>query len=99
MHLALPAGGEVPRPGDLVSVDVTYAAPYHLVADSALAPGGRFAVRRTRAGDAWDRRQSCDDEHSHGGAARRLRDRRPGGPRRARPADDRPTQLAGTLDR
>ena len=29
-------GGPVPRPGDLVSVDVTYAAPYHLVADSAL---------------------------------------------------------------
>lgn len=66
VHLALPEGGEVPRPGDLVTVDVTYAAPYHLVADSALEPGGRFGIRRTRAGDAWDRRS--DDDHSHGGA-------------------------------
>ena len=44
-------------------VEVTYGAPHHLVADAALA-GGPFAVRRTRAGDAWERRQA--------GAASRL---------------------------
>jgi tRNA-2-methylthio-N6-dimethylallyladenosine synthase len=43
-----PAGAEAPRPGDLVTVEVTYAAPHHLVADGAW--GG---LRRTRAGDAW----------------------------------------------
>ncbi|WP_028049860.1 tRNA (N6-isopentenyl adenosine(37)-C2)-methylthiotransferase MiaB [Cellulomonas sp. URHD0024] len=65
VHFALRESGEVPRPGDLVRVDVTYAAPYHLVADSAADDGGRFEVRRTRAGDAWDRRSG--DDHSHGG--------------------------------
>ena len=39
-----------PRPGDLVIAEVTYAAPHHLVADRMLA------VRRTRAGDAWEER-------------------------------------------
>jgi tRNA-2-methylthio-N6-dimethylallyladenosine synthase len=33
-------------------VEVTYAAPHHLVADGTF--GG---VRRTRAGDAWELRQ------------------------------------------
>ena len=44
---AQPAGAEV-RPGDVVEVEVTYAAPHHLVADGALR-----SVRRTRSGDAW----------------------------------------------
>lgn len=58
VHVALPADlRDAPRPGDVVEVDVTYAAPHHLVADSGVE-GGRFAVRRTRAGDAWDRRQA-----------------------------------------
>ena len=35
---------------------VTHAAPHHLVADSALT-GGLFEVRRTRAGDAWEKRE------------------------------------------
>jgi len=39
------------RPGDMVTVEVTYAAPHHLVADSPIR-----SVRRTRAGDAWERR-------------------------------------------
>ena len=39
------------RPGDMVTVEVTYAAPHHLVADSPIR-----SVRRTRAGDAWQRR-------------------------------------------
>ncbi|NPD03830.1 tRNA (N6-isopentenyl adenosine(37)-C2)-methylthiotransferase MiaB [Nocardioides sp. zg-1308] len=42
------------RPGDMVSVDVTYAAPHHLVADGPVR-----SVRRTRAGDAWERRTSA----------------------------------------
>lgn len=70
VHLALPAGlpdADLPRPGDLVTVEVTHGAPHHLVADSALVAGGTFTVRRTRAGDAWVARQGQDDEHAHGG--------------------------------
>ncbi|MGW5161026.1 tRNA (N6-isopentenyl adenosine(37)-C2)-methylthiotransferase MiaB [Nonomuraea wenchangensis] len=50
VHFA--AGDETPRPGDLVTVEVTYAAPHHLVADGPVR-----ALRRTRAGDAWEARQ------------------------------------------
>jgi tRNA-2-methylthio-N6-dimethylallyladenosine synthase len=39
------------RPGDLVTVEITYAAPHHLVAD-----GPVLDVRRTRSGDAWESR-------------------------------------------
>ncbi|WP_411285855.1 tRNA (N6-isopentenyl adenosine(37)-C2)-methylthiotransferase MiaB [Lapillicoccus sp.] len=52
VHFAVPEGAEAPRPGDVVSVDVTYGAPHHLVADSALT-GGRYAVRRSPGGNAW----------------------------------------------
>jgi tRNA-2-methylthio-N6-dimethylallyladenosine synthase len=52
VHFAVPEGAERPRPGDLVTVGVTYGAPHHLVADGALA-GGTYAVRRTAGGDAW----------------------------------------------
>jgi tRNA-2-methylthio-N6-dimethylallyladenosine synthase len=38
-----------PRPGDVVTTQITYAAPHHLVAD-----GPASAPRRTRAGDAWE---------------------------------------------
>jgi tRNA-2-methylthio-N6-dimethylallyladenosine synthase len=58
VHFSLPEGlplQETPRPGDVATVRVTYGAPHHLVADGAL-DGGPFAVRRTRAGDAWERR-------------------------------------------
>ncbi|HEY0216776.1 MAG TPA: tRNA (N6-isopentenyl adenosine(37)-C2)-methylthiotransferase MiaB [Cellulomonas sp.] len=70
VHLSLPADlpeAEAPRPGDLVRVEVTHAAPHHLVADSGVE-GGTFAVRRTRAGDAWDRARSGEDDHAHGGS-------------------------------
>jgi tRNA-2-methylthio-N6-dimethylallyladenosine synthase len=40
------------RPGDLATVQVTHAAPHHLVADRP-----PVAVRRTRGGDAWAARQ------------------------------------------
>jgi tRNA-2-methylthio-N6-dimethylallyladenosine synthase len=36
----------------MVTVEVTYAAPHHLVADKPV-----LDVRRTRAGDAWEARQ------------------------------------------
>ena len=51
--------------GDLLSVDFA-ASVDGWVADSALS-GGPFAVRRTRAGDAWQARQSGHDEHAGGG--------------------------------
>ncbi|VXB66388.1 tRNA (N6-isopentenyl adenosine(37)-C2)-methylthiotransferase MiaB [Nocardioides sp. AX2bis] len=51
VHFALPEG-ERPRPGDVVTVEITYAAPHHLVAD-----GPVLGLRRTRSGDAWDARQ------------------------------------------
>jgi tRNA-2-methylthio-N6-dimethylallyladenosine synthase len=43
-----------PRPGDMVTVEVTYAAPHHLVAD-----GDVIDVRRTRSGDAWEARSAA----------------------------------------
>ncbi|HHU09052.1 MAG TPA: tRNA (N6-isopentenyl adenosine(37)-C2)-methylthiotransferase MiaB [Intrasporangiaceae bacterium] len=52
VHFSVPEGGERPRPGDLVTVGVTYGAPHHLVADGPLH-GGTYAVRRTAGGDAW----------------------------------------------
>jgi len=51
VHFAV--GDEVPRPGDIVTAEVTYAAPHHLVADKLVA------VRRTRSGDAWEARSSA----------------------------------------
>ena len=45
---------DVPRPGDMATVIVTYAAPHHLV-------GTAETVVRTRAGDAWELRNSGDD--------------------------------------
>jgi tRNA-2-methylthio-N6-dimethylallyladenosine synthase len=60
VHFAPPADVEV-RPGDVVTVPVTYAAPHHLMSDAALDAS---AVRRTRSGDAWRARQA--DEKPQG---------------------------------
>jgi len=54
VHFAVPQGSDVPRPGDVVTVEVTRAAPYFLIADSE----GPLRIRRTRAGDAWDRAEA-----------------------------------------
>lgn len=54
VHFAMPDGAEEPRPGDAVRVRVTAAAPHFLIADLT----DTYEVRRTRAGDAWDRRQA-----------------------------------------
>jgi tRNA-2-methylthio-N6-dimethylallyladenosine synthase len=52
VHVAFPehvGPADLPRPGDMVTARVTYAAPHHLLAEV----GHRSAVRRTAAGDAW----------------------------------------------
>lgn len=66
VHFSAPTQGPRPRPGDMVTVDITYGAPHHLVADGALA-GGTYVVRRTRAGDVWDAVQAGEHEHGAGG--------------------------------
>jgi tRNA-2-methylthio-N6-dimethylallyladenosine synthase len=55
-HFSIPEGAAVPRPGDVVSVTVTEAKPYFLLADPA-GPED-YTLRSTRAGDAWDRWQA-----------------------------------------
>ncbi|MGC4110817.1 MAG: tRNA (N6-isopentenyl adenosine(37)-C2)-methylthiotransferase MiaB [Nocardioides sp.] len=64
VHFAAPADADVVRPGDVVEVEVTYAAPHHLVAD-----GPVLAHRRTRSGDAWAARTA---EPASGAAARAV---------------------------
>ena len=69
VHVEVPGGAEAPRPGDVVSVQVTDAAPFYLIADAG--PGRPWSLRRTRAGDAWDRAQaaSCGVPTTAGGAS------------------------------
>ena len=54
-------GDHAIRPGDVVEVTVTHAAPHHLVSD--LPP---VSYRRTRAGDAWEARQGKTEVRSVG---------------------------------
>jgi tRNA-2-methylthio-N6-dimethylallyladenosine synthase len=61
VHVALPPGIEAPRPGDMVTAAITYAAPHHLVADS-----GVVQVRGTRAGDAWQAAQARTGDEAVG---------------------------------
>ena len=55
VHFSIPESAEEPRPGDLVTLTVTDAAPHHLIADPRIE---QYSVRRSRAGDAWDRAQA-----------------------------------------
>ncbi|QAV68995.1 tRNA (N6-isopentenyl adenosine(37)-C2)-methylthiotransferase MiaB [Salinibacterium sp. UTAS2018] len=57
VHFNVPEGSAIPRPGDVVTVTVTEAAAFHLVADTVT--GGQLNIRRTRAGDAWDRAEAA----------------------------------------
>ncbi|PJJ61336.1 tRNA (N6-isopentenyl adenosine(37)-C2)-methylthiotransferase MiaB [Compostimonas suwonensis] len=56
VHFEVPSGSDIPRPGDVVTATITQAAPFYLIADSTDEQPVR--VRRTRAGDAWDRAQA-----------------------------------------
>jgi tRNA-2-methylthio-N6-dimethylallyladenosine synthase len=56
VHFSVPDGAQAPRPGDLVTVTVTEAAAFHLIADPVSASD--YQLRRSRAGDAWDRSQA-----------------------------------------
>ena len=54
VHFDVPAGAEIPRPGDMVTVTITEAAPYHLLADDS----SNYSVRRTIGGDAFEREEA-----------------------------------------
>jgi tRNA-2-methylthio-N6-dimethylallyladenosine synthase len=61
VHVAFPEStpvADLPRPGDMVTARVTYAAPHHLLAETGSTEG----VRRTRAGDAWSTRTGRERE-------------------------------------
>jgi tRNA-2-methylthio-N6-dimethylallyladenosine synthase len=69
VHFEVPPQGDLPRPGDVVTVTISDAKPYYLLADSV--DGAPLHIRRTRAGDAWDRAEaeSCAvPSHSSAGA-------------------------------
>jgi tRNA-2-methylthio-N6-dimethylallyladenosine synthase len=72
VHFEITPGSEMPRPGDLVTVTVTEAAPFHLLADDP--SGAPIRLRRTIAGDAWDREQaeSCGVPAPTGRGAKNL---------------------------
>ena len=55
VHFDVPSGSEIPRPGDVVTVVVTRSAPHFVIASPV---GDTLTVRRTRAGDAFDRAEA-----------------------------------------
>jgi len=55
VHFSVPEGCETPRPGDFVTVTVTDAAAFFAIADPTAED---YRVRRSPAGDAWDRAQA-----------------------------------------
>jgi tRNA-2-methylthio-N6-dimethylallyladenosine synthase len=57
VHVGLPVDAPAPRPGDLLTVRVTGAAPAYLLAD--VPAGEPVRLERTRAGDAWDLREAA----------------------------------------
>ncbi|SJM70418.1 tRNA (N6-isopentenyl adenosine(37)-C2)-methylthiotransferase MiaB [Gulosibacter sp. 10] len=69
VHFAVPEGSAQPRPGDVVSLEITRGAPSYLVADDP--SGAPLRIRRTRAGDAWDaaRAESCGSPTADGSGA------------------------------
>ncbi|WP_146339368.1 tRNA (N6-isopentenyl adenosine(37)-C2)-methylthiotransferase MiaB [Nesterenkonia sp. NBAIMH1] len=54
-HFAVPTGSPEPRPGDFVTVPITQGGKAHLIADPQPE---EYALRRSRAGEAWDRWQA-----------------------------------------
>lgn len=55
VHFSVPEGAEAPRPGDLVTLPITEVASFHLISDPGIE---QYQLRRSRAGDAWDRAQA-----------------------------------------
>lgn len=55
VHFSVPTGCDTPRPGDMVTVPITEAGSFHLISDPT---PDQYTLRRTRAGDAWDRSQA-----------------------------------------
>lgn len=70
VHFEVTPGSEIPRPGDIVTVTITEAAPFHLLADDPT--GAPLKLRRTRAGDAWDREQAESCAVPSSGGAKNL---------------------------
>jgi tRNA-2-methylthio-N6-dimethylallyladenosine synthase len=68
VHFEVPPHSDIPRPGDVVTVTISDAKPFYLLADSQ--DGSPLKIRRTRSGDAWDRAEaeSCAVP-AHGSAA------------------------------
>ena len=56
VHFEVPPHSPLPRPGDVVSVSISDAKPFYLLADSQ--DGSPLRIRPTRAGDAWDRAEA-----------------------------------------
>jgi tRNA-2-methylthio-N6-dimethylallyladenosine synthase len=55
VHVSVPDDPALrPRPGDIATTLVTHAAPHHLNADAGIT-----GLRRTRGGDAWQRRNEA----------------------------------------
>ncbi len=68
VHVTIPDGMPMPRPGDVADVEITYAAPHHLNADGAVTN-----LRRTPGGDAWERRHAEPTAGAALGLGRPLR--------------------------
>jgi tRNA-2-methylthio-N6-dimethylallyladenosine synthase len=67
VHFEVPPHSDIPRPGDVVTVTISDAKPFYLLADSQ--DGSPLQIRRTRAGDAWDRAEAAScavPSHSDG---------------------------------
>ncbi len=56
VHFEVPPHSDIPRPGDVVTVTISDAKPFYLLADSQ--DGSPLKIRRTRSGDAWDRAEA-----------------------------------------
>jgi tRNA-2-methylthio-N6-dimethylallyladenosine synthase len=66
VHFVPPSDGSMVRPGDVVSVPITYGAPHHLMSDAVLSAS---TVRRTRSGDAWEARTAPGPSPGSSGGA------------------------------
>lgn len=66
VHFEVPEGEILPRPGDLVTVTVTDAKPYFLLADQ---PAAGYKLQKTRAGDAFESWEAASCAPASGGVS------------------------------